>query len=194
MGVGMADWSGYKGTHGSKHKGQIAPDFDKALRTMPGGNNGTSQEDAPIPSSHLPMIMMQHQPKGMIDAAKAGVGLQLSGHTHGGQLWPQHMFLMQYDSISGLKEFDVGSPEGPSYLFVSEGIVGWGPRLRFLSKCDLALLTLRSPEAMKAEGLEPDTHMTLATGAMYFAAVVGPVSVFACMVPLFCWIKQFCRY
>eukprot|EP00980_Cylindrotheca_fusiformis_P029760 scaffold23822_cov250-Cylindrotheca_fusiformis.AAC.1 len=99
----------------------------------------------------------------MKNAAKDGVGLQLSGHTHGGQTWPQHILLAGFDAISGLHEYDVGSKDGPSYLWVSEGVVGWGPRLRFLCKTDLAVLTLRNPEAMAAEGLTPDTHVTVST-------------------------------
>jgi hypothetical protein len=180
----MADWSGQR----RRHEGQVAPAFSQALRSTPGPNGTTIQSDDP-PSSSLPMIMMQHQPANMTEAAKEGVGLHLSGHTHGGQLWPQHLFLGGYDAISGLHAFDVGSSDGPSYLFVSEGVVGWGPRLRFLSKTDIALLTLRSPDAMTAEGFVPDTHLTVATFAMYLAFVFVPVSLLACLVPTLCWAR-----
>jgi hypothetical protein len=176
----MADWSGQSAVQG--YHGQVAPDFPLALRSTPGPNGTTIQSDDP-PSSSLPMIMMQHQPANMKTAAKDGVGLQLSGHTHGGQVWPQHLFLGGYDAISGLHAFDVGSSDGPSYLFVSEGIVGWGPRLRFLCKTDFAIFTLRTRDAMNAEGLVPDTHLTVATFAMYLAYVLVPMSVLACFVP-----------
>eukprot|EP00980_Cylindrotheca_fusiformis_P026395 scaffold16066_cov109-Cylindrotheca_fusiformis.AAC.1 len=183
--MGMADMSGVKG----QKEGQVAPNVALALHSTPGPNGSTIHSDT-IPSPSLPMIMMQHQPRNMTQAAKDGVGLQLSGHTHGGQLWPQHVFLGWYDAISGLHKFDVGSPDGPSYLFVSEGVVGWGPRLRFLSKTDIALLTLRSPEQMAAEGKVPDTHLTLATFAMYLAMVLVPSSLIACYVPTLCWAKH----
>mmetsp|Transcript_8765 Transcript_8765/g.20982 ORF Transcript_8765/g.20982 Transcript_8765/m.20982 type:complete len:270 (+) Transcript_8765:1186-1995(+) len=190
--LGMADWSGF-GTVRKKREGQVEPNLTQALHTTP-GPDGTSIHVEEAPSGELlPMIMMQHQPKNMTGAAEFGVGLQLSGHTHGGQLWPQHFVLFIYDAISGLWEYDVGKKYGPSYLFVSEGIVGYGPRLRFLSKTDYALLTLRSPAFMKAEGLEPDTHITYATIAMYCAWVLVPISLLACMVPCCCWAKNGCK-
>ncbi|KAL3941258.1 MAG: hypothetical protein SGBAC_004348 [Bacillariaceae sp.] len=174
--IGMADWSGNGGT--TLYEDQIAPDFGKAMRARAGLNGTTIENDKP------------HQPFGMKQVAKDGVGLQLSGHTHGGQIWPQHITLISYDGIAGLAEFDVGSEHGPSYLFVSEGVVGWGPRLRFLSRTDIALLTLRTPEAMKAEGLEPDLSVSVATAAMYFAVTIIPISLLLCLVPLCFWVRQ----
>jgi len=186
--IGTADWSG-KGGLGNIREGQVAPDFEKALRSKAGLNGTSIENDEPI-SSDLPMILLQHQPMGMKQAARDGVGLQLSGHTHGGQIWPQHINLLGYDGISGLAEFDVGSEHGPSYIFVSEGVVGWGPRLRFLSQTDIALLTLRRPETMKAEGLEPDLSQSVATAAMYFAVVILPISLVLCLVPVCCWARK----
>lgn len=185
--IGMADWSG-TGARGGR-EGQTAPDFEKAMRVQAGLNGTRTAKEEPVPSD-LPMIMLQHQPFGMKQAATDGIGLQLSGHTHGGQIWPQHITLLSYDGIAGLAEFDVGSEHGPSYLFVSEGVVGWGPRLRFLSQTDIALLTLRTPEAMKAEGLEPDLRVTVATVALYLAIAIIPISVLLCLVPLCCWVRH----
>eukprot|EP00980_Cylindrotheca_fusiformis_P026094 scaffold15318_cov98-Cylindrotheca_fusiformis.AAC.2 len=184
--VGMADWSG---NDPRPFKGQIAPDFQKAIHSTPGPNGTTVELDTPV-SASLPMIMLQHEPANMKNAAKDGVGLQLSGHTHGGQLWPQHVLLTNFDAISGLHEFDVGSKDGPSYLWVSEGVVGWGPRLRFLCKTDIALLTLRNPEAMAAEGLVPDTHMTVSTFGMYLSLVLIPLGLLAFLIPAICWTKK----
>jgi hypothetical protein len=185
--VGMADWSGLR----HQRQGQVAPDLDLALRSTPGPNGTTIKTTDRLSMTSLPTIMMQHQPKNMTEMAEAGVGLQLSGHTHGGQLWPQHIFLLDYDAISGLHAF--GDEGNPSYLFVSEGIVGWGPRLRFLSKTDFAILTLRNSEIMKREGLLADTHLTVATFAMYSAVMLVPVSLLACLVPLCCRTKSRCQ-
>lgn len=183
--IGMADWSG----NSAIYSDAVAPDYEMAIRSQHGPNGSTVEVDEPV-SSDLPMIMLQHQPFGMKQAAKDGVGLQLSGHTHGGQIFPQHVTLLGYDGIAGLAEFDVGSKDGPSYLFVSEGVVGWGPRLRFLSQTDIAVLTLRTPEAMKAEGLEPDLTVSVATAAMYFAIFILPISAIMCMVPFCCWLRK----
>ena len=102
------------------------------------------------------------------------------------------MLLSNFDAISGLHSFDVGSTDGSSYLFVSEGVVGWGPRLRFLCKADLALLTLRSPSLMEAEGAILDTGATVATNAMYVSFLLVPLGVLACSVPFFCSIYNWC--
>ena len=40
------------------------------------------------------LVLLAHQPKQVQDAVKHGVGLQLSGHTHGGQIWPWHYAVM----------------------------------------------------------------------------------------------------
>lgn len=176
--AGMADYSGHGGNQYSP--GQVAPDLDKALHYTP-GPNGTSIETDP-PSSQLPLIMMQHQPMDMKKSVESGVGLQLSGHTHGGQLWPQHaiLYINGYDGISGLHSYE--SKDGPSYLFVSEGIVGWGPRLRFLCKTDVTLIKLRSPEVFEGAA---DTSITLATAAMIFAIIITPLSLIGTCVPIF---------
>ena len=39
-------------------------------------------------TSNLPIILLDHQPSHLERAEEAGVALQLSGHTHNGQLWP----------------------------------------------------------------------------------------------------------
>src|SRR5207247_2539348 len=51
----------------------------------------------------LPVVLLAHQPKQVADAAKAGVALQISGHTHGGQIWPFH-YLVRLDQpvVAGL--------------------------------------------------------------------------------------------
>jgi len=190
--LGMADWSGF-GTVRKRREGQVEPNLTEALHHTPGPDGASIYVEEAPSGADMAMIMMQHQPKNMTGAADFGVGLQISGHTHGGQLWPQHFVLFIYDAISGLWEYDVGKRYGPSYLFVSEGIVGYGPRVRFLSKTDYALLTLRSPAFFKAEGLKADTRITMATYAMYFAWVVFPISLLACMVPCCCWVKNGCK-
>ena len=161
--AGTADWMG------SSRAGWKPPNLEKALIN-------TTDTDA--------VILLQHQPRGTQKAVNAGVGLQLSGHTHGGQIWPQHALLwgLQYDAISGLHKY------GNGYLFVSEGIVGWGPRTRFLSVTDLALLTLRSPEIF--DGPLPDTSNTMATNAMFAAVFLLPFGLLGCATTAICYLRR----
>ena len=42
------------------------------------------------PTPRKPVLLLAHQPSQVVAAAAAGVALQLSGHTHGGQIWPFH--------------------------------------------------------------------------------------------------------
>ena len=130
-------------------------------------------------AADAPIVLLAHTPSGMAAAVSNGVGLQLSGHTHGGQLWPQHISLLGYDAISGLHAF------GDSYIFVSKGAVGWGPRIRSMCSTDIALITLRTPALFAEEGLEADTSLTVATVGMYAAVVLLPLSVIACAVVSF---------
>jgi uncharacterized protein len=88
----------------------------------------------------LPVLLLAHQPK-QIDAAVAhGVDLQISGHTHGGQIWPFH-FLVRLDqpTVAGL------SWHGErTQLYTSRGTGFWGPPLRVFAPSEITLLTLRS--------------------------------------------------
>lgn len=51
------------------------------------------------------LVLLAHQPRHVDEAARAGVGLQLSGHTHGGQIWPWHYLIyLQQPYVSGLHD------------------------------------------------------------------------------------------
>jgi len=72
-----------------------------------------------------PLILLDHQPAQLDEAEKNGIDLQLSGHTHKGQLWPLN-FLIN-------KVFEVGygySLKGKTQIIVSSGYGLWGPRVR----------------------------------------------------------------
>ncbi|GAA2610909.1 metallophosphoesterase [Dactylosporangium fulvum] len=88
----------------------------------------------------LPVLLLAHQPK-QIDAAVAhGIDLQLSGHTHGGQIWPFH-YLVRLDQpvVQGLTRH--GSR---TQLFTSRGTGFWGPPFRVFAPSEITELTLRS--------------------------------------------------
>lgn len=86
-------------------------------------------------------ILLSHRPQHAEIAARAGVGLMLSGHTHGGQIWPfSYLSGMLNPMLEGRYEVD-----GMTAL-VSRGAGTWGPRMRLWSPGVLLRVTLRAPE------------------------------------------------
>jgi uncharacterized protein len=87
-----------------------------------------------------PVVLLAHQPW-MIDQARAaGVGLQLSGHTHGGQLWPfDHAIRLDQPEVAGL------SRHGDTQLYVTTGAGYWGPAMRVGARPEVTVVELRAP-------------------------------------------------
>jgi len=87
------------------------------------------------------LVLLAHQPRGVDEAAAAGVGLQLSGHTHGGQLWPWlYMVRLAFPYASGLHLH-----EGKTWVYVTDGTGFWGPPLRLGTTPEITLITLAAP-------------------------------------------------
>ena len=73
----------------------------------------------------LPILMMDHQPAKLQEAVDQGVDLQLSGHTHHGQLWPFQLITNRMYEVSwGYKK------KGNTHFYVSCGVGTWGPPVR----------------------------------------------------------------
>ena len=71
------------------------------------------------------LVLLAHQPLSLFDAAPFGVGLQLSGHTHGGQIWPfGYLVRLQQQFCPGLHR------HGDAQIYVSRGTGYWGPPMR----------------------------------------------------------------
>jgi len=71
------------------------------------------------------VILMDHQPFGLDEAVAQGADLQLSGHTHHGQLWPFHLITKAIYEVSwGYKK------KGGTQFYVSSGAGTWGPPVR----------------------------------------------------------------
>jgi predicted MPP superfamily phosphohydrolase len=89
----------------------------------------------------LPVLLLAHQPAFVDRAAAAGVDLQLSGHTHGGQIWPFH-YLVRLDqpALAGLTRHGART-----LLYTSRGTGFWGPPFRVFAPSEITLLVLRSP-------------------------------------------------
>ena len=72
-----------------------------------------------------PVILMDHQPFRLAEAEANGVDLQLSGHTHHGQLWPFNLITKKvYELSCGYKK------KGSTHYYVSCGVGTWGPPIR----------------------------------------------------------------
>ncbi|AMO63806.1 putative phosphohydrolase [Mycolicibacterium phlei] len=98
------------------------PDLDRALDGL--------NPDAPT-------VLMAHQPVMVGQAAARGVDLQLSGHTHGGQMWPFHYVVEAVQpSLAGL------STVQETQLYVTRGAGFWGPPVRVGARPDITILTL----------------------------------------------------
>lgn len=86
-------------------------------------------------------VLLSHRPEGVEQAAAAGVGLMLSGHTHAGQLWPFSLLAArQHPWFSG--RYDA---EGMVVL-VSRGAGTWGPRMRLWKRADILRVVLRAAD------------------------------------------------
>lgn len=101
-----------------------APDLGRALRKR------KPEEE---------VVLLAHQPREISEATKHDVGLQLSGHTHGGQFWPWNwaVYLVQ-PVVRGLARF------GRTQIYVNSGTGYWGPPMRLGTESEITLVTLRA--------------------------------------------------
>ena len=85
-----------------------------------------------------PIILLDHQPVRLDESGKNGVDLQLSGHTHNGQLWPLNYITKRVFELSyGYRR------KGSSQFIVSSGYGLWGPRIRSGSHSEVLLINIR---------------------------------------------------
>jgi len=90
-------------------------------------------------------VLLSHMPWQAKKATQAGVGLMLSGHTHGGQIWPfGYLVRRVYPLLAGLYEVDGLT------VIVSRGTGTWGPRMRLWHPGEILRVTLRenNPNSM----------------------------------------------
>jgi predicted MPP superfamily phosphohydrolase len=87
-------------------------------------------------------VLLAHQPVVLDDAVRHGVDLQLSGHTHGGQLWPgPYLVPLTQPAVAGL------SRHGDTQLYVTRGAGAWGPPTRVGAPSDVTVVELVAPSA-----------------------------------------------
>ena len=84
-------------------------------------------------------VFLSHTPWRAEEAAGAGAGLMLSGHTHGGQIWPfGYLVKNRYPLFAGRYEVNRMT------VIVCRGAGAWGPRMRLWHPGEILLVTLRS--------------------------------------------------
>jgi predicted MPP superfamily phosphohydrolase len=118
--AGVHDWST------RRFEGEHRQDLDRALA-------GRDPDRS--------LVLLAHQPRGIGDAVRAGVELQISGHTHGGQIVPFNLLVRTvYPYVRGLHRHEEDGRSG--LIFVSRGTGYWGPPLRLGSPPEIAKLVL----------------------------------------------------
>lgn len=82
-------------------------------------------------------LLLAHEPRQALQASELGVDLQLSGHTHGGQMWPiNYLVTLQQPSLMGLDKI------GNTTLYTTRGAGAWGPPMRVGAPPEITILEL----------------------------------------------------
>lgn len=117
--AGVDDWNAFGEGHGR--------DLKRALEERP---------------AHREVVLLAHQPRQIHEASEHDVGLQLSGHTHGGQIFPWNFFVrLQQPFVRGHHRV------GRTQLYISNGTGYWGPPLRLGAAPEITLLELHPGKA-----------------------------------------------
>ena len=98
---------------------------DLSINQFTGKRRKSLQELMVTVDRNYPVLLMDHQPFRLEEAEHNGVDLQLSGHTHHGQLWPFNFITKKVYELSwGYKK------KGNTHIYVSCGVGTWGPPVR----------------------------------------------------------------
>lgn len=112
---------------------------DISIRQFNGKGRKSLQELLNGVSREKPIIVLDHQPRRLQEAAESGVDLQLSGHTHHGQLFPFNFIASAvYEKSWGYLQ------KGGTHFYISCGVGTWGPPLRSGNRPEIVFITLQS--------------------------------------------------
>jgi predicted MPP superfamily phosphohydrolase len=137
---GVEDWYAHLPTLGVRplrnERVEIAPGLDLAGIEDPTGKPDLARALSGRDASRA-LVLLAHQPRQFAEAARSGVSLTLSGHTHGGQIWPfSWLVALAQPYLAGLHA------RGESQLYVSRGTGFWGPPMRVFAPAEITLLKL----------------------------------------------------
>ena len=103
----------------------VAGREDISINSFTGGKRKSLKELVNEVDKNLPIILMDHQPINLSEAFENELDLQVSGHTHHGQMWPLNYITEKVFKLSwGYKQIE------ESHFYVSSGAGTWGPRVR----------------------------------------------------------------
>jgi hypothetical protein len=115
----------------------IAGREDRSIRQFSGKERRPLGEILKGVDRTYPVILMDHQPFGLDQAVVNGVDVQISGHTHHGQLWPFNLI------TEAIYEISWGyAQKGDTHFYVSSGVGSWGPPVRTGNRPEVVRLTL----------------------------------------------------
>jgi len=111
---------------------------DVAMRQFTGKERKSLDAMINSINSDYPKILLDHTPVRLEQAEKSGIDLQLSGHTHHGQIWPGNIITnMIYEVSWGYLK------NGPTQYYVSSGAGTWGPPVRTGSKSEIVNIKIK---------------------------------------------------
>ena len=126
--------------HGAEASFQLAGVDDHRQRSMPGDGGEDLETALEGLTAAQPVVLLAHDPSTFKRAHAMGVDLQISGHTHGGQIWPFEYF------VRAVIPFVAGRyRRGEAELYVSRGSGYWGPPMRLFAPAEITELVLRAP-------------------------------------------------
>lgn len=112
--------------------------IDRTAMHTPGSSRASLETLLAGTDRDSPVILLDHQPYDLALLAGTNVDLQLSGHTHNGQMWPLNLITDRMFELShGHKVF------GKTHVIVSSGFGIWGPRMRIGTRPEILSITFR---------------------------------------------------
>lgn len=111
---------------------------DRAMKQFNGNHRKSLEEILSGVDKNYPVILLDHTPFGLDEAEKNRIDLQLSGHTHYGQLFPANYItkMIYEDSFGYIKK-------GNTQYYVSCGAGTWGPPVRTVSRSEIVHLKIK---------------------------------------------------
>ncbi len=111
---------------------------DKAMPQFTGKQRKSLKEIISNLDPDYPKILLDHTPFNLNEAEENKIDLQLSGHTHHGQIWPANLITnMIYEISWGYKK------KGNTHYYVTSGAGTWGPPVRTGSRSEIVNLKIK---------------------------------------------------